>query len=180
MSGTSTVSGGAWNLGGYLVRDTNGDKLTDQISPDGGKTWVSTSSAQGNQLMSDAMNASIGAVIQQVKQANHPDLLAGSGSSGVSKKIIDSPAGKAADATIDAAGKAGDALQDVGSALNPLKWAEALASILNDLLSPFFWERIGMGALGLFLIVIGVVFMVESNKTARQMTSTLAETAVMA
>jgi len=160
MGGTSGVSGGAVSqLGGYYIRDTNGDKISDQISQDG-KTWVSASSASGAAMMAKAMTASIGPIIAQTKAANNSGntTVMGAGSSGVSKAIL--PAAKAVS----------DAASSVASALNPLKWTSALLDILNRFLSPGFWERIGFGALGFFLIIFGVVFMVESNKTARSIT----------
>lgn len=52
--------------------------------------------------------------------------------------------------------------------------AKAAGGVTFDLLSaltdPKFWERLLIGALGFFLILIGVVFMIESNKTARSLT----------
>lgn len=54
--------------------------------------------------------------------------------------------------------------------------AGGVGNMLSAVTDPLFWERVGIGALGFFLILIGVVFMIESNKTARGLT----EMAVMA
>lgn len=72
---------------------------------------------------------------------------------------------------VDLANKGLEKVPGVGSAV---KAGQALTSGVGSMaaaiLDPVFWERIGIGALGFFLILIGVVFMVESNKTARSLT----------
>lgn len=48
-----------------------------------------------------------------------------------------------------------------------LDWTHALAAVLNRLLSPAWWRRLGVGALGLVLIAIAVVLLVASSKTGQ-------------
>lgn len=70
-----------------------------------------------------------------------------------------------------AAGDSGGAVKQLGSKNNIVTDAAGgIGNMLHALTDPLFWERIGIGALGFFLILIGVVFMIESNKTARSLT----------
>jgi len=67
----------------------------------------------------------------------------------------------------------------------PAAVGEAVPAIstLNGLIakisSPEFWKRIGLGALAFVLLVIGVVFMLESNKTIRSATAGAAKVAAL-
>lgn len=53
------------------------------------------------------------------------------------------------------------AVDAVGSAIS---WTDSLGHLLGDLTSPSWWLRVGMGALGVFLFVTGLVGFVSTTK----------------
>lgn len=53
---------------------------------------------------------------------------------------------------------------------SPFSGLAQLGSLAGHLTDSGMWKRIGIGALAVLLILIGVVFMVESNKSARSVT----------
>lgn len=62
--------------------------------------------------------------------------------------------------------------------------SQALQDLLHlDFLKVFtvsFWTRVGLGALGLFVVIVAVIFMAESNKTVQSTTRTIGKAAVVA
>lgn len=60
------------------------------------------------------------------------------------------------------------------SGLDPFGIKEAVAFLFD----PMRWERIGFGALGFVLVVLGFVLMVDSNKTVSNLTKAAAKVAV--
>lgn len=61
---------------------------------------------------------------------------------------------------------AGGAGAVVGDAISSVVgWTEALGRILSNLLSPAWWKRLGIGALGVGLVVIAAVALVASSDT---------------
>lgn len=73
------------------------------------------------------------------------------------------------------AGQKGVSVSGVtGGAVNAAKAVGGgLGNMIQLIGDPSFWLRIGMGALGLFLAIVGIVFMLESNKAVRQIQSSL-------
>lgn len=70
--------------------------------------------------------------------------------------------GDAADVAGDVAGGIGDAIGEVAG------WTSSLGKLLAHLLDPGFWKRVGAVALGVLILVIGLVILLGGNKTIRQ------------
>lgn len=87
-------------------------------------------------------------------------------------------------------GLSGALLGDLGDSVagnNPFTEFKTFGKLIALMVTPSFWLRAGVGALGIFIVLIAVVFMVESSKTVRVTTenlgkagSKLAETAAVA
>ncbi|MCI0560653.1 MAG: transglycosylase SLT domain-containing protein, partial [Nitrososphaera sp.] len=52
----------------------------------------------------------------------------------------------------------GDTLEDIQQGLNPLNLMDALGNLIGIITSADFWKRIGLGALGFFIIVAAIIF----------------------
>ena len=57
---------------------------------------------------------------------------------------------------------------------SPLNGLQAVGTFLAHLSDPSLWKRIGLGALGVLVLILGIMFMTESSKTARNLTKVAA------
>lgn len=60
-------------------------------------------------------------------------------------------------------GSAGAAAGDAVGSFVSLGWAEALGRFLSHLVDPGFWKRIGIGALGILLAIVGLAALLKDS-----------------
>ena len=62
----------------------------------------------------------------------------------------------------------------VPSGFHPFAGLDAIGNLANHLTDSGLWKRIGIGVLAAFLVLIGILFMLESNKSVQHLTETAA------
>jgi hypothetical protein len=80
--------------------------------------------------------------------------------------------------SLDSAGS--DALSGAASALNPISGIDSFFSAIGGITTAAFWKRVGIGFLAFLLLLIGLILMIESNKTVRTATADGAKAAALA